>query len=373
MNRQTKRRIIEVLLRARQPRLAQAVARLIVARMSVPDALKVLDITGDQANDAAALKRAYRDASMRHHPDRGGSTEEMQRVNEAYEVLRQQSGRIVTPSDRAAREARQQEAAAIVKQMMLRAFDPKRFTDYLTKTVGKEFSFTIDWQKPDSFGYSMGFTAKWKSTDGATVFQLYTSSRLADFSWGPRKLGAGQDFSFPLSAYTEIFHETRKVKFKQSDWQLSDDSSVVFDPAKLFPAKKIRDMVGGKEKKRKFSKRDMLLGLEKRLDAHVFSRGKDIYANVPFGKDGMFKIQFSRTTVWGEGAWQASRLNEGTPGYSSSTKHELTTGFFGSEGEDLLIMLIDLQKKSANVTDPKVMVRMASQAIDRLVRQRKAA
>lgn len=33
------------------------------------------------------IKKAYRKASLKHHPDRGGNTEEFQKVNRAYEVL----------------------------------------------------------------------------------------------------------------------------------------------------------------------------------------------------------------------------------------------------------------------------------------------
>ena len=33
------------------------------------------------------IKRAYRKASLKHHPDRGGNAEEFKKVNRAYEVL----------------------------------------------------------------------------------------------------------------------------------------------------------------------------------------------------------------------------------------------------------------------------------------------
>ena len=33
------------------------------------------------------IKKAYRKASLKHHPDRGGNAEEFKKVNRAYEVL----------------------------------------------------------------------------------------------------------------------------------------------------------------------------------------------------------------------------------------------------------------------------------------------
>ena len=40
-------------------------------------------------NNASAedIKKAYRKASLKHHPDRGGNAEEFKKINRAYEVL----------------------------------------------------------------------------------------------------------------------------------------------------------------------------------------------------------------------------------------------------------------------------------------------
>ena len=37
--------------------------------------------------DDKTLKKAYRDAALMHHPDKGGSDEAFQKVNEAWQVL----------------------------------------------------------------------------------------------------------------------------------------------------------------------------------------------------------------------------------------------------------------------------------------------
>jgi len=41
----------------------------------------------DQNSSQDDIKRAYRKLAMKHHPDRGGDAETLQRINEAYEVL----------------------------------------------------------------------------------------------------------------------------------------------------------------------------------------------------------------------------------------------------------------------------------------------
>merc|ERR1719158_1972934 len=37
---------------------------------------------------AAELKKAYRKAAMKHHPDKGGDPEKLKEINEAYDVLK---------------------------------------------------------------------------------------------------------------------------------------------------------------------------------------------------------------------------------------------------------------------------------------------
>lgn len=41
----------------------------------------------DKTSSQEAIKKAYRRASLKHHPDRGGNSEEFKKVNRAYEVL----------------------------------------------------------------------------------------------------------------------------------------------------------------------------------------------------------------------------------------------------------------------------------------------
>jgi hypothetical protein len=47
---------------------------------------------GPPANWSAVMARWYREMSMKYHPDRGGSTQEMQAINHAYDRLRQLAG-----------------------------------------------------------------------------------------------------------------------------------------------------------------------------------------------------------------------------------------------------------------------------------------
>ncbi|NRA71950.1 MAG: DnaJ domain-containing protein, partial [Gammaproteobacteria bacterium] len=60
--------------------------------MKIEDAAKILELTGTlTTND---IKKAYKKASFKFHPDRGGSNKMMQVIVQAYETLKNFEGEI---------------------------------------------------------------------------------------------------------------------------------------------------------------------------------------------------------------------------------------------------------------------------------------
>jgi len=49
------------------------------------DLYKILNV--EKSSSQEEIKKAYRKASLKHHPDRGGNAEEFKKINRAYEVL----------------------------------------------------------------------------------------------------------------------------------------------------------------------------------------------------------------------------------------------------------------------------------------------
>tara|TARA_B110001450_G_scaffold247640_1_gene262909 strand:+ start:3422 stop:4348 length:927 start_codon:yes stop_codon:yes gene_type:complete len=49
------------------------------------DLYKILSVKNNSSQEE--IKKAYRKASMKHHPDRGGNAEEFKKINRAYEIL----------------------------------------------------------------------------------------------------------------------------------------------------------------------------------------------------------------------------------------------------------------------------------------------
>ncbi|HEX5466915.1 MAG TPA: DnaJ domain-containing protein [Candidatus Limnocylindrales bacterium] len=69
----------------------------------LPDLYAILEV--DAAADALAVRTAYRRLARQHHPDRGGSSKRMARLNAAYAILRD-------PSMRAGYDAARRQLAA---------------------------------------------------------------------------------------------------------------------------------------------------------------------------------------------------------------------------------------------------------------------
>ncbi|MDX5371234.1 MAG: molecular chaperone DnaJ [Pseudomonadaceae bacterium] len=55
-------------------------------------ALELFELDGDRRLDLATIKQRYRQLVSQHHPDRGGSTERLQSINLAMEILQRYYG-----------------------------------------------------------------------------------------------------------------------------------------------------------------------------------------------------------------------------------------------------------------------------------------
>lgn len=58
--------------------------------MKTIEACNILNISLEQANELKQVKRAYRQLSRLHHPDKGGDCQVMVQINQAYRHLIEQ-------------------------------------------------------------------------------------------------------------------------------------------------------------------------------------------------------------------------------------------------------------------------------------------
>jgi curved DNA-binding protein CbpA len=337
---------------------------ILLAKLTVNEAEDILEL-GDSW-DSSTLKDAYRKAALKHHPDKGGDAEMMKKVNEAYELLKDKPGSgSTTKTDWDAINAKYKKAAYIVLNDFKATFKPDNFSEYFEKHTGKKYTASFKYfpekeeiekmRSPNN----VHVTGEWKSEDGNTIFSMSAGVDLHNVVWPKSELGSSDlDIGYDMWVNLSILHDNRKVKFKRQNWDRSQLKSILYDPSKLFPEAKIKAMFAGKDKARKFSKRDMELGLTKKLNANL---NKD-HAFVPMGTNFtlvMFRYVFGggwnekRTSINRIAVWGFQSVYD-----KKNTKNRIN--FTASSGvldviesEAILDVLAETQKKLRDVSDIK--------------------
>jgi hypothetical protein len=343
MHRNLRKQVIAALLRANRPDLANVVAEVAIAKLSFKEALEMLSLDGNDLSPET-LKNAYRKAAMTHHPDRGGDLAQMKLVNEAHDLLSKFKGQ--APSSRIDNTDKYKAAAATVREVLAATFAPTVFTRHLETCTGKTLKMSHKDKSSTHSTYrsAVSYETEWRSDDDMTVFTLHVHVSLSNVVFGPKSLGTGDaDLSFPIMVSTSIFHNNRKVKFKPRTWESTSHHRIIADPNELFPKDKIKKMIGGKENARKFSKRDMELGLKSRLHAEIDSRGGQTWAFIPIGE---CKFVIYRSTMMGMATWSSHHV---AGGVENGKRVKADTKFISVlESEALIEVLVDIQKRGAS-------------------------
>lgn len=267
--------------------------------MSFELALKVFGINADDIADKIALKRKYRQLAMQHHPDKGGTKEMAQDINDAYAVLSKASEKdIQTKSTMQSWKERQEKEKAMaesLKQALLSDFHPEIYQAYFNKLSGFNFSYEITKTR---YGWP-GFEVEFFTKDRDSVFTLKIGADILDIMYN-KGLGSGEEFSYKI--YTEAFgfHLRKKQKMSQRDWGTTRDHSFLSKPEIIFPEKKMRDIFSGVTSKRAFKRRDMETFLKMKLGADLDREN----AWIPLDDNDeyyflVYRMIFNRVPYWG--------------------------------------------------------------------------
>ena len=83
--------------------------------MSASEAEQILGLSGKYS--ASEVKSSYRKMSLKHHPDKGGSTEMMKKVNAAYEMLKKGSSSRNSRPSRSSSDSMGEKTEQVEKQL----------------------------------------------------------------------------------------------------------------------------------------------------------------------------------------------------------------------------------------------------------------
>lgn len=268
--------------------------------ISLPDAMTILGIDPDEDIDQEKVKKAYRSASMKAHPDRGGSDADMQKVNAAYAKLKD----IQSTSVQGGRDTYADERA--MSESYLQMLDVGAYTGYLSKLFGVPLESNSELSISK---YGAGRRVIFSSKDRETVITLNLSFMYHNFK-RTKSLGSGdQGKLIPanLHVHVEILHNRQKMKIARRDFSATNDSSVFEDASVVFPADKIKKKVdlsartgdNDGDVAKKMKKRDFQTTLKNKFSDGYMSGDTFV---LPIG-DRM-SVEGTRITMMRQGTWQ---------------------------------------------------------------------
>lgn len=283
---------------------------LLEMSMTVAEARKLLGIDFDTRLTPEVLKKAYRSASMRAHPDRGGTNAEMQKVNAAFEMLQNTTGGDTGLSAKEAMEERARNMAL----RLLNAVDGDAYHNYLDSVFGDIASLETFENRVNEASSWASRRMEFASQDRETVIKVSFSFQYHQFYRTDKKLGAGADEDMipgDMFIMTEILHDRQKVKLSRQDFDITKSPGVFTDPSVVFPEDKLRKKIrevtkdsassGGSGGAKKMKKRDFITSLKNKFPDGQMATGSEIAYIHEFG--GGITFQATRITMMRQGFW----------------------------------------------------------------------
>ena len=278
--------------------------------MSIIDARKVFGFKTKFTEKE--LKSKYRKLSSENHPDKGGSTEVMQSINVAYELLKKGTSSINSDGNEGDWHKKWNDTAVIIRDDLIKNLDIDAYTDYFEGIFKEPFKSEVvniypsdaeikqmnSGFRPQSV-HNVFYDVSFSNKDNTKVFQLGLSVYIADLMKTSKGLGAS-DTTYPMGVHTFAYIDSRKVKITSRDYTNTTKKNVFVKPATVFPKSKIVN-----KKKPAFKKASMLSALKAEIQA---DRSGDFYY-VPTGEENKF-IGINRMTMMGSALWSINGLFE---------------------------------------------------------------
>lgn len=276
------------------------ILKRILFEMSVSDALDLFGMSQSELGDKEAIKKKYRQLSIKYHPDRGGDIEMMKKVNDAKATLDKASpGATSSGFDWESMNKKYQELGARIKKLLLDGFKPEKYISYFSKIYNEDFKYEIlqTWPRGSERSPSFaGFKSEFFNKDRSIVFELDITSYLANASSSTSLGSADKYISFPLTVTAFGFYNNRKLKVSQRDWKSTSDHKILIDPELAFPRNKLEKFKKTSSTKA-FKKKDMITYLTKKLKGSWDGQ----WVKIPL--EGDHKLYLQRSVIMRTAGW----------------------------------------------------------------------
>ena len=216
---------------------------LLESNLTIDDAKTILGLSGD-IEDEAQLKTAFKRASIKNHPDKGGTAESMQMVNAAYNILKKVVGKHKSSKidwdEVEKRNAENGKAwVSFITEQFNSHFDLTAYKQYLEEVSGMPLTQKHAIKSDPRVSNYARVVIEWVSKDRKVIYTIDLAFRnelkpgLSDMSQG-LKIGS-------VSYTTDVLINRSKVKMKQSNYNWGAKTANIFkDPKSAFPSAKIK-------------------------------------------------------------------------------------------------------------------------------------
>ena len=318
---------------------------LLETKMTVKLAISTLGLSN--VYDQDDVKTAYKAKAKANHPDRGGSTEEMQKINTAYEVLKSSKNMGSGKFDWESSHKAYSELCKNINESIKKSFDKAYFSTYFKAIFGKPFKVNnIEYygeayykgtKKPYGSPSSAGIKFIIESNDGEIVINFSATVYLTDIK-GSNGLAGAAD-SVPLSVEATGFFAGRNFKLFKKRWGNEKVSSFNFnDVEQFFPKSKLIKHL--EKKKTKATKKDFISAITKIL------KGENLYDDVyacPIKGDVYLMI--SRRTMMRKGFYYFEISDKVASRYTPNDS-KINNFYSYPESPEMLDLILSLKGKS---------------------------
>lgn len=323
---------------------------------SVMDYNQAISIFGlNSGFSESQLKSKYKELSIKNHPDRGGSSIEMAKVNTAYEFLKKH-GSLDSTSNKPVRDKENHErlwdnAFKATKNVIDGMMVFNNFTTHFESIFNETFKIDNLYQSTlnsGSYG-NMSYDIRCEFTNQSREIVFYMSISAKTSAFYDKILLPGSEGELELSVSTEILINRRKIKLTRSSYNLRKEPKLLSNPGVIFPRKKIEaQMKKANSGQLKFSKKDFITTIERMFKPKSLGSGKDTVFIFPTGDDEIF-LGLGRSVMLRTPLWDVMFYRKKGK-YSYSWEQSLKT--YIQESKEGLDFVIDLIKSIATEKKP---------------------
>ena len=184
-----------------------------------------------------ALKSLYKSKASTLHPDKGGSTKDMQVLNESYEFLVKIMSKREARTTLRSQNIQNKEYLTLVAENVFSTFDIEATQERLEDIFGVKITLikTVD-------NFSLSYAQRvltFRSQDCETAMKFSMSIDCPEILKFENQLGSCfENIDLPIYGKMDLYHKGRDIKFTKSRYSQGRNSSLFFSVDELLPKEK---------------------------------------------------------------------------------------------------------------------------------------